>query len=200
MKIESLTYHYRSVLSEYSIRAFQRGLVGGTGGNLSLKIPGTDTVLITPSGVALEETTPENCVLVDLEGNILESPLGFKGSKETTFHCSAYKLRPDVQSVVHVHPYYATAFACTKKPLPLATVPSRLIFKEIPCIPCFNPGSRELAESVKSAIENNLTLKAFLMQDHGILVLGPDIDTAYYWADLVEHTAKVAYLHKQIAR
>jgi L-ribulose-5-phosphate 4-epimerase len=199
VKKEEIIRYYREVLSDYSRRSFRRGLVGGTGGNLSLRIPDTDTVLITPTGVALDDVIPETSVLVDLEGNILESPLGHKGSKETRFHLSAYRIRDDVMAVVHVHPPYSTAFSCTGEPLPLRTVPSRLILKEVPCLPCFNPGSKELADQVTEAIRTIPNLKALLMADHGILVLGPDMYTAYYTADLVEHTAQVAFFHKQIA-
>jgi L-fuculose-phosphate aldolase len=199
MNNKEMIRYYRTVLSDYSRRAFRRGLVGGSGGNLSLRIPGTDTVLITPTGVSLEEMYPELSVLMDLEGNILES-LGHKGSKETGFHLSAYKLRPDVQALVHVHPYYSTAFACTGDPLPLVTMPARLGLKEVPCIPCFDAGSKELAEQVVQALRKHTAMKALLMQDHGILALGPDMAAAYYNADLVEHTATVAYLYQQIRR
>jgi L-fuculose-phosphate aldolase len=199
VKKEEMIRYYRAVLADYSRRSFERGLVGGTGGNLSLRIPGTDTVLITPTGVALDEVGPDTSVLVDLEGKILESPLGHTGSKETGFHLSAYRLRNDVMAIVHVHPPYSTAFSCTGNPLPLSTIPARLILKEVPCLPCFNPGSKELADQVTAAVKKYPNLKALLMQDHGILVLGPDMYTAYYTADLVEHTSQVAFFHKQIS-
>jgi L-fuculose-phosphate aldolase len=198
VKKEDEIRYYRTVLSDYSRRSFLRALVGGSGGNLSLRIPDTDTVLITPTGVALEEVYPDTSVLVDLDGNILESPRGHKGSKETGFHLSAYRIRPDVYAVVHVHPLYSTAFSCTGEDLPLATVPGRLNLKEVHCIPCYNPGSKELAEKVMDALKKYPDMKALLMRDHGILALGPDITTAYYNADLVEHTAKVAFLYQQI--
>ena len=188
----------REHLSEYSQMSFRRGLVGGTGGNLSLRIPGTDMVLITPTGISLGEVPPDGNVLVDLGGEILESPLGYKGSKETTFHLSAYRIRPDVLAVVHLHPPYATAYACKGEPLPLPTVSSRLILKNVPCIPCYDPGSRDLADCVAGALRNDPGIKALLMQDHGILALGADMKAAYYTADLVEHTAEVAFFLKQI--
>jgi len=194
MKRETILAYYREELSRYSRVAFERGLVGGTGGNLSLRIPATDTVLITPTGISLGEIEPAMNVLVDLEGNIVESPLGYKGSKETGFHLSAYKLRQDVLAIAHLHPPYATAYSCTGKPLPLATVSARVILKSVPCIPCFNPGSKELAESVASALKAEPGIKALLMQDHGILALGADMNAAFHTADLVEHTAQVAYI------
>ncbi|MDR1932942.1 MAG: class II aldolase/adducin family protein [Spirochaetales bacterium] len=198
MKKEEMIRYFRTVLSDYSRRSFLRRLIGGTGGNLSLRVPDTDTVLITPTGVSLEEVTPECSVLVDLDGNIIESPLGFKGSKETGFHLSAYKIRADVMAVAHLHPPYSTAYAGAGASLPLATVSARLILKEVPCVPCYNPGSKELADCVTAALQKNLNLKALLMQDHGILALGPDMKAAYYTADLVEHTAQVAYFLKNI--
>lgn len=198
MKQEDVIRYYRTILSDYSRRSFERGLVGGTGGNLSLRIPGTDMVLITPSGISLEEVRPELNVLVDLQGNVIESAVGHKSSKETGFHLAAYRLREDVQAVAHLHPPYSTAFSTRGNPLPLVTVPSRIILKDVPCIPCFDPGSGELAHEVIATLSKDLTLKAILMQDHGILALGPDVSTAYYLADLVEHTARVAFLSRQI--
>ncbi len=198
MKRETILSYYREELSRYSRIAFERGLVGGTGGNLSLRIPDTDTVLITPTGISLGEIEPAMNVLVDLEGNIVESPLGYKGSKETTFHLSAYRLRQDVLAIAHLHPPYATAYSCTGNPLPLATVSARVILKSVPCIPCFNPGSKELADSVATALKAEPGVKALLMQDHGILALGADMNGAFHTADLVEHTAQVAYILKGI--
>jgi len=69
-----------------------------------------------------------------------------------------------------------------------------VILKSVPCIPCFNPGSKELAESVASALKAEPGIKALLMQDHGILALGADMNAAFHTADLVEHTAQVAYI------
>ena len=81
--------YYRQQLSEYSHRAFRRHLGGGTGGNLSIRIPGTDTVLVTPTGISLQEVEPDQNILFNLEGEIIESPQNLKGSKETGFHLAA---------------------------------------------------------------------------------------------------------------
>ena len=74
--------HYRKELSEFSRRSFQRRLVGGTGGNLSVRIPDTDTVLITPTAISLGDVKPEENILVRLDGEVVESPMGLKASKE----------------------------------------------------------------------------------------------------------------------
>jgi L-ribulose-5-phosphate 4-epimerase len=188
----------RNELSDFSKRAFHRNLVGGTGGNMSLRIPGTDKVLITPSGVSLADAEPETHLLVRLDGTILENPSNLIPSKETGFHLAVYELRPDVGGIAHVHPPYATAYSRMGKPLPLATISGRLILKEVPAVESATPGSRELCEFVKGGIVRHPGVKALLMAEHGILALGPDIKTAYYLADLVENTAHVAFASENI--
>jgi len=94
----------RRELALYSRRSFSRGLVSGTGGNLSVRLPGTDTVLITPSGASLEDIEPATSFLVDLGGNIIKAPPGFVPSKETSIHLAAYQLRPEIHGLSHVHP------------------------------------------------------------------------------------------------
>ena len=185
---------FRQKLSEFSKRAFQRRLVGGTGGNLSVRIPDTDTVLITPTGISLGDVEPEENILVSLEGEILDSPKGLKGTKEAGFHLAAYRLRPDVGAIAHVHPPYATAYSNKEKSLPLVTVSSRLNLKHVPCIECFLPGSPELRDCVIEGIKNNPGVNSLLMKEHGILSMGRDLRHAYYLADLAEDTAKIAYI------
>ncbi len=185
---------YRQQLSEFSHRAFQRRLVGGTGGNLSLRIPGTDTVLVTPTGISLEEVEPAENILVNLAGEILQSPKDLKGSKETGFHLAAYKLKPDIGGIAHVHPPYATAYSNKVRPLPLATISARVNLKQVPCIECFAPGSAELRDAVTRGIQNNPEANCILMKEHGILAMGRDLRHAYYIADLTEDTAKIAYV------
>ncbi len=189
---------FRHELSEFSKRAFHRRLVGGTGGNLSIRIPDTDTVLITPTGISLGDVEPEENILVSLEGEILDSPKGLKGSKEAGFHLAAYRLRPDVGAIAHVHPPYATAYSNKGTSLPLVTVSSRLNLKHAPYIECFRPGSPELRDCVIQGIKNNPEVNSLLMKEHGILTLGRDLRHAYYLADLVEDTAKIAYIASTI--
>lgn len=189
---------YRKELSDYSRRSYARGLVGGTGGNLSLRIPGTDTVLITPTGVSLADVEPDMNILVNLEGEIVSSPRGLKGSKETSFHIAAYVLRPDVMGIAHLHPPMSTAFANKGKSLPLSTISAQVILKDVPCVECFRPGSAELREEVIRGLKANPGIKGLLMKEHGILAMGPDIQAAYYLADLMEHTAMVAFYAAQI--
>jgi L-fuculose-phosphate aldolase len=190
---------YRQQLSEYSHRAFQRHLVAGTGGNLSLRIPETDTVLITPTGISLAEVQPDENILMNLAGDMIESPRGLKSSKEAGFHLAAYRLKPGIGGIAHVHPPYATAYANKASPLPLATISARVVLKHVPCIECFPPGSLELRDCVIDGIKQNPEACCILMKAHGILAMGRDLRHAYHLADLAEDTAKIAYITATIA-
>ena len=108
----------RKELAEYSRRSFNRGLVSGTGGNLSVRIPGTDNALITPTGVCLGDIEPEINLLMKIDGAIIENPCGLRPSKETAFHLAVYQLRPEAGAVSHVHPPYATAYSNVVERLP----------------------------------------------------------------------------------
>ncbi|MFQ6078295.1 MAG: class II aldolase/adducin family protein [Thermodesulfobacteriota bacterium] len=189
----------RRDLAEISTRAFNRGLVSGAGGNISVRVPDTDKILITPSGVSLGDVEPEINILLDLEGAILEAPPGLKPSKEVNFHLAAYRTRPDVMAVAHLHPPFATAFSNKGKPLPLVTVSSRVVLKDVPWVESALPGSRELYEFVCEALEKHPGARAMLMKEHGVLTLAADLKTAYYLTDLVEDTAKIAYIASHIS-
>jgi ribulose-5-phosphate 4-epimerase/fuculose-1-phosphate aldolase len=186
-------------LSEFSRRAFNRCLVSGAGGNMSVRIPDTDKVLITPSGISLGDIEPEINLLVNLEGSVVDSPPGLKPSKESSFHLAAYRTRPDVMAIAHLHPPFATAFANKGRPLPLVTVSSRVVLKDVPWVESALPGSRELYQFVCEALEKHPGVRAILMKEHGVLTLAADLKTAYYLTDLVEDTAKIAYIASHIS-
>ena len=189
---------YRTQLAEFSRRSYQRNLVAGTGGNLSVRIPDTDTVLVTLTGISLGDVEPEENILVTLEGEVIESPMGLQGSKETGFHLIAYRLRPDVGAIAHVHPPYATAYANRMQPLPMVTVSARANLKQVPCIACFAAGSQDLRDAVEECIRSNPGINTLLMEEHGIICMAGDLKHAYYLADLAEDTAKVAYVASTI--
>ena len=92
-------------------------LVKWTGGNVSARDPETGYVVIKPSGVRYEDMMPEDMVIVDLDGDVIEGDL--KPSSDTLSHLYIYRHRPDVGGVVHTHSPYATAFAAVGKPIPV---------------------------------------------------------------------------------
>lgn len=185
---------FREELASVAIQSYQRGLVAGAGGNVSARIPGRDEILITPTGVSLGMTTLDNIVKVDLFAKHLDTENAHRPSKETGFHCAVYRLRPDVNAIVHVHPPHATAFSLRFDDLPLVTVSASVNLKMVPCIDVALSGSTELKDLVERGFSENPGVRAILMRAHGIIATGPNLVAAYNAADLVEDTAKIAYI------
>lgn len=182
----------REELAATAMRAYRRGLVAGTGGNVSARIPDRNAVLITPTNVSLELTTVENIVRVDLYGTPMDPSCPHRPSKETGFHCAVYRVRPEINAIVHVHPPYATALSHRNVELPLVAVGASASLKRVPCIEVALSGSAELHGYVADAFSSNRSIRACLMRAHGIIATGADLVAAYDVADLVEGTAKIA--------
>ena len=131
-------------LVRYSRLCYDRHLVGAAGGNLSARVPGSDTFIVTATGVALRDVARENLLAIDSQGNVLEGPPGVKPSKETSFHIAVYEVRPDVSVIIHVHPTYATVFAVNGRLIPTVTISAQLKLKQGKLIAIARPGSKEL--------------------------------------------------------
>jgi len=100
----------------YARRMYAEGLVTGTSGNISAREESANVCLVTPSGVDYDLMKPEDLVLVDLGGNVVEGQL--KPSVDTMNHVAIYRARPDVGSVVHTHSTYAAAFSVVHRDIP----------------------------------------------------------------------------------
>lgn len=185
-------------LAETCQKAFRRGLVGGAGGNISVRVPREDRALITATGICLGDIDERTIVLVDLNGTMLEGAPGMRPSKETGFHVCAYRLRPHVGAVVHLHPPHATAFAVRGMELPLVTDGAMLNLKHVPVVGHAPSGSPELHRIVEDGLKKYPDAKAILMERHGMFTMGPTLTVAFNLADLVEDTAKIAILAQSI--
>jgi ribulose-5-phosphate 4-epimerase/fuculose-1-phosphate aldolase len=179
-------------------KAFERGLVGGAGGNISVRAPDREEVLISATGVSLGDLTPATVVRVDFKGQVLEAQGTCRPSKETGFHISVYRHRPHVGAVVHLHPPFATAFAVRGRELPLVTDGAMANLKHVPVVGHAPSGSPELHRIVEEGLRKYPDAKAILMERHGMFSMGPNLTVAYNLADLVEDTAKIALLSRLI--
>jgi len=167
-----------------------QGLVRGTSGNISAKIPGTDTFLIKPSGAHMENLEPEELVLVDLQGNKIRGETNV--SMETQMHAAIYRARKDVQAVVHTHAPTATAFGIAKTEiLPLQIELFMLLPNGVPVVPFKAPGSKALAGAVRKKIANH---DALILENHGIVTVGSTIEAACSLNEMVEEGAKIQFL------
>ena len=182
----------KQILVTYAKRAYDRGLVGGTGGNFSARISGGN-MAISASGLNLGDTSMENLIGMDIKTHEWQTNGPYVPSKEYLFHADILRLRPDVGAVLHIHPPHATAFAVLKRDIPMVTDAA---FKQppMPRVPFAPSGTKELQANVASAIEENPDCKVLLLEQHGIICLGEDIRWAYDTADLTEELARIAYL------
>lgn len=187
-------------LAETCRKAFRRGLVGGAGGNISVRVPGEERALITATGISLGDIGPGTIVVVDLDGKLLDGAPGMRPSKETGFHVCAYRLRPHVGAVVHLHPPHATAFAVRGMALPLVTDGAMLTLRHVPVVGHAPSGSPALHRIVEEGLRKHPDAKAILLERHGMFSMGPDLTVAFNLADLVEDTAKIAILSQLIRK
>jgi L-ribulose-5-phosphate 4-epimerase len=189
---EGVVARLKEDVARVSRRAYERGLVGGNGGNVSVRIPGIDEVLITRTGVILGDVTPQDVVRIDLAGRSLD-PGAPRPSKEVPFHTIVYRLRPDVNAIVHLHPIYTVVCSLRVADLPLVTVSARLSFgARVPCVPVAYSGTRLLAQHIANALKEAPGARVILLAAHGLNAMAADLTTAYALADLTEFTAKQA--------
>lgn len=183
-----------------SKRAYTRGIQTGSGGNVSARIPGTETMLLKASGGSLGDCTPEGFLITDFEGKLIEGE--GKPTREALLHGLIYKLRPDVNSVVHVHSPYSIGWSSSKKDLPLVTWHSQL--KNPAPYPTLDVHAAmvrpEDVPMVEEMFEKNPTINSFLLADHGVVAMGKDPLAAEHAAELVEETAQVAILDKLVEK
>ncbi|HWI62063.1 MAG TPA: class II aldolase/adducin family protein [Symbiobacteriaceae bacterium] len=185
----------RRAVCETARRMMRDGLVKLTSGNISSRIPGTDYIAITPSGMDYETMLPEDITVVDLEGRVIDGAR--RPSTETPMHRLTYLSRPDVGAVVHTHSIYASAFACLGTDMPvISTELAMVVGSTIRCAPYAKSGTEEMAQTAVAALGAE-DLVVFL-QNHGVLAVGRNLREAYNTAVALEEAAMIYYLARQM--
>jgi ribulose-5-phosphate 4-epimerase/fuculose-1-phosphate aldolase len=182
-------------LCRYARLSYSRHLVGAAGGNISARVPGRAAYIVTASDLALRDAQPSQLVVVDARGELLEGGSGLRPSKETAFHLSIYRSRPEVNAVVHVHPTYATVFSLWKMRIPAATISASLKLKQGPVVGAAAPGSRDLCDRIEAAVRSSgAEVGVLLLEGHGLVAFDSTLRGAFNTAELAEDTARIAYL------
>ncbi len=170
-------------------RMWQLGWVAANDGNISVKLP-DGNFLCTPTGISKSFITPEKICKIDADGNVLEATDGYRPSSEIKMHLRCYEKRDDIGAVVHAHPPTATAFAVAHIHMDDYIMPeSVLALGSVPITPYGTPSTSEIPDSVEPFLENH---EAVLLENHGALVVGPDLFTAYYHMETLELWAKIS--------
>lgn len=173
-----------------------KGLNHGRSGNVSVRVKGTNHVLITPSGLPKARLTVEDIVVVDLSGVVVE---GFrKPTVELPLHTAIYKSYDYFNAVIHAHPIYVTALAIAREPLPPVVEEAVLYVGGEVRVAEYAPfGSRELAENVVKALEGRT---AAILPNHGVVTCGKSLEEALEVLVLVERLAQSYILSRALGK
>jgi L-fuculose-phosphate aldolase len=180
----------REEMVEVSRRMSVSGLVVGTSGNVSARTP-DGNVLMTPSGLDYELMEPEDVVLVDLDGKVLEG--SFEPSVETPMHTGIYRSRPETRGIVHTHARYSTTLACLNWEITPIHYMLAVLSDEgrVPIARYATYGTEELARNAARALGDSH--RACLLRNHGTIAVGSSVSDAYSRTELLEEMAEVYY-------
>jgi L-fuculose-phosphate aldolase len=186
----------RREIVETCRRLYERGLIAGPDGNISVRIA-ADRLLVTPAGMSKVDVQVDDLVELALDGRRLRGPR--LASTEIAVHLRIYQRRPDVRAVVHAHPPIATGFAVAGESL-AATVLPELIYQVgecVPLVPYATPGTRELADEFEPFLAQH---DAFLMANHGATTVGATLEQAHQRMESLEHSAKILLTARMLGR
>ncbi len=188
-------YEIKKEICEIGKRIYNKGMVASNDGNISVKISDNE-FLCTPTGVSKGFMTPEYICKVDANGKVIQANAGFKPSSEIKMHMRVYRERPDVQSVVHAHPLYATSFAIAGIPLTEPIMPEAVI--ALGCVPIAEygtPSTEEIPDAISKYLQH---YDAVLLANHGALSFSDSLLNAYHKMESVEFYAQLMYQAKML--
>jgi L-ribulose-5-phosphate 4-epimerase len=192
----------REELHELHRRLVSSGLVAWTSGNVSARVPGTELMLIKPSGVEYQDLTPESMVLCDLDGRPAADGAGagngLSPSSDTAAHAYVYRHMPEVGGVVHTHSAYATAWAARGEPVPcVLTAIADEFGGEIPVGPFALIGGDDIGRGIVETLTGHRS-KAVLMRSHGVFAVGRGPRDAVKAAVMCEDAARTVHLARAL--
>jgi L-ribulose-5-phosphate 4-epimerase len=171
-------------------------LVVWTAGNVSARVPGEDLLVIKPSGIRYDEITPENMVVTDFDGTLVEGDLS--PSSDTAAHAYVYRHMPEVGGVVHTHSTYATAWSARGEAVPcVLTMIADEFGGEIPVGPFALIGDDSIGHGIVETLRGHRS-PAVLMRNHGVFTIGRDAGAAVKAAVMCEDVARTVHISRQI--
>jgi L-fuculose-phosphate aldolase len=186
---------HREEIVHYGRMLHERGFVAAMDGNLSVRL-GDDRILVTPTCVSKGGMAPADMVIVDLEGRRVSGKRNV--TSELGMHLLIYRMRPDIDAIVHAHPPTATGFAAAGIALTEPLVCE--VVMGLGCIPLARygtPGTSELAQTLEPYVPN---YDAILMSNHGVVTYGDTLEHAYMKMETVEHFAQISLVTHLLGR
>ncbi|MGF6354154.1 L-fuculose-phosphate aldolase [Paenibacillus sp. 4624] len=180
----------REELTKYARKAVTQGLVVGPGGNISAR--SGNTMLLSPSGFALEELEPNEWIAIDIETGETQAGAS-RPSSEVLMHLFCYRANPDIQAIVHTHPAYTIALSLIFDHLPHLFPDQSALVGDIGFVPYVLPTTKLLADAVAAKVTEH---SALILVNHGLVTTGKNLREAYYRTQVVEESAKVYMIAK----
>ena len=182
--------NYKKLIIDSGNKMINEGYTIETWGNISYRDPETGLVYITPSGMNYDTCTEDDVIICKVNGDIVEGNRVPTIEKE--LHLGIYRVRPDVNAVVHTHPIYSTIFSCMGETIPLILDEAAQTLGA-PCKTCAYalPGTLELAKNCCDALLDGSN--SCLMQSHGAVCVGSTMEAAFKVAKVLEVTAEIYY-------
>jgi L-fuculose-phosphate aldolase len=188
--------HTRREIVEVCRRLYDRGLIAGQDGNVSVRIS-ADRILVTPAGMSKVDVRASDIVELRLHHEHDESSKGTgHESSEVAVHFAAYAVRADVRAVVHAHPPVATGFALAGE-----TIEHPLLAElkygvgTVPLVQYAQPGSQALADLAAKSLRS---YDVVLLEHHGAVAVGASLMAAHQRMESLEHAARILLAARQV--
>jgi ribulose-5-phosphate 4-epimerase/fuculose-1-phosphate aldolase len=176
-------------------KAVQAGLVIGSGGNLSARLPGADECVVTCSGSALDELTPEQFSIVAVADGTVRGGHPVPSS-EVPLHLATYRVRPDANALIHLHPQTSVLLDALGHPIRLLTIDHAYYVREVRSTPFIQSGTPELAEAGAQAVKDGCN--CVILGHHGCSVVADTVDLAWKRANNLEEAARATLTMLQL--
>ena len=181
---------YKQEITATCQKLVEKGYLMATGGNVSVRIPGKTAFAITPSDYDYLKMTAEDVCVLDIDLNIIAGKL--KPSVESSMHAAIYQARADVNAIVHTHQVYASALTLIKASIPaLFDEQVRFLGRSVEIIPYAPSGTGILKNTIAKHVRDHNN--AYMMQNHGALIFGTDMQRAIHNVEILEKCS-LAYL------
>lgn len=181
----------REEISRFGKDLFDRGLSGGSSGNISVQLE--DGCLMTPTGSSLGNLDPARISKLDRNGQLIS---GDPPTKEVFLHQAMYEERPSAGAIVHLHSTHSVAVSCLPNVDPANVLPPLTAYYvmkigKLPLVPYYRPGDKALGDAIRGLAGQHT---AVLLANHGPVVAGKSLEAAVYATEELEETAKLHLL------
>ena len=166
----------QNVMSELILvgkKVVERGLAVGSGGNLSIRVPGTDVFFVTGTGTQLDQLTSNSFAKINLNGEHLD---GIKPSSEYRVHLECYKARPEIDVCIHLHPQASVLCAALDLTIRFLTIDHVYYVRKVTRIPWIRSGTQEVADATAIAAKE---INVMILENHGCVVLAQSVQLGF---------------------